>query len=38
MDVPNCYDFALLFREQPEQKKFIKYSSVIGCLLGLGNL
>lgn len=28
------YDFAPLFREQQEQKKFIKYCSVFGYLLG----
>ena len=33
-DVPICYDFALLFHEQKEQKKLIKYSPVIGYLLG----
>ena len=33
-DVPICYDFALLFYEQKEQKKLIKYSLVIGSLLG----
>ena len=33
-DVPICYDFALLFHEQREQKKLIQYSSVIGYLLG----
>ena len=29
-----CYDFALLFNEQNEQKKLINYSPVIGYLLG----
>ena len=33
-DVPICYDFALLFHEQKEQKKLIKYCSLIGSLLG----
>ena len=33
-DVPICYDFALLFYEQKEQKKLIKYSLVIGSLFG----
>ena len=33
-DVPICYDFALLFHKQKEQKKLIKYSPVIGYLLG----
>ena len=33
-DVPICYDFALLFHEQKEQKKLNKYSPVIGYLLG----
>ena len=33
-DAPMCYDFALLFDEPKEQKKLIKYSSVIGYLLG----
>ena len=33
-DVPICYDFALLFHEQKKQKKLIKYSPVIGYLLG----
>ena len=33
-DVPICYDFALLFIKQKKQKKLIKYSSVIGYLLG----
>ena len=33
-DVPICYDFALLFHEQKEQKKLIKYCSLIGYLLG----
>ena len=33
-DVPICYYFALLFHEQKEQKKLIKYSPVIGYLLG----
>ena len=32
-DVPIRYDFALLFHEQKEQKKLIKYSPVIGYLL-----
>ena len=34
MDVPICYDFALLFLKQKTQKKLIKYSHVIGYLLG----
>ena len=33
-DAPICYDFALLFHEPKEQKKLIKYSPVIGYLLG----
>ena len=33
-DEPICYDFALLFHEQKEQKKLIKYGLVIGYLLG----
>ena len=33
-DAPNCYDFALLLHEQKEQKKRIKYCSVIGYLSG----
>ena len=32
--VPICYEFILSFHEQKEQKKLIKYSSVIGYLLG----
>ena len=33
-DVPICYDFALLFHEQKEQNKLIKYWSVSGYRLG----
>ena len=33
-DVRICYDFALLFHEQKEKKKIIKYIPGIGYLLG----
>ena len=33
-DVPICYDFALMFLKQNKQKKLIKYSPVMGYLLG----
>ena len=33
-DVPIRYGFALLFHEQKEHKKLIKYYSVIGYRLG----
>ena len=33
-DVPICYGFALMFHEQKEHKKLIKYCSVIGYRLG----
>ena len=33
-DVPIRYGFALLFHEQKEHKKLIKYCSVIGYRLG----
>ena len=32
--MPICYDFALLFHEQKEQKKLIKYLNLLGNHLG----